>query len=392
MANLRGLKYVSWGDNTGYAIAAKGYLRALANIGTSLSWFPMVPSKTGYEVFEGETWTLSPDLAYLYRRSIDYDTVLVHTVPEYFPDWVDREKAAGKRVFGYTVWELERLPDHWPAILNRLDGVIVPCHWNVQVFRASGVTVPIHVVPHLSQFEGISASAADRSAIRNRTGVAADRFMFYTIGFWSNRKAPYLAIEAFLRAFSADDAVALVVKTGNSDIAQLTRDWRSGFRRRHPKPDWSVSRLRAGFPRAPLVKVISDETLSDGEMLALHERGDCFVSLTRTEGWGLGAFEAARLGKPVVMTGYGGQLDYLDPELSWLVPYSMVQVKEPAWPGNYRPNDRWAEPSIGDAAGMLRSVFEDREKARNKAKRQADRIADRFGQEATVATLLKALS
>ena len=32
----------------------------------------------------------------------------------------------------------------------------------------------------------------------------------------------------------------------------------------------------------------------------------------RAEGWGLGAFEAAQLGKPVIMTGYGGQRDFLD--------------------------------------------------------------------------------
>ena len=41
-------------------------------------------------------------------------------------------------------------------------------------------------------------------------------------------------------------------------------------------------------------------------------------------GGGWGAFEAARLGKPVIMTGYGGQLDYLDAELSHLVDYTLV--------------------------------------------------------------------
>ena len=74
--------------------------------------------------------------------------------------------------------------------------------------------------------------------------------------------------------------------------------------------------------------MIADEGLSDGEMLALHERGDCFVSLARTEGWGLGTFDAARLGKPVVTTDYGGQLDFLDPALAWLAPHSMVPVHE----------------------------------------------------------------
>src|SRR5690606_37410272 len=169
-----------------------------------------------------------------------------------------------------------------------------------------------HLVPHLSQFEQLPPPQPhQRAALLERLEpLAADpaRFMFYTIGFWSHRKAPYLAVEAYLRAFTADDPVLMVVKTCAKDITRTHRHWRNGFRRRHPSPKDSIAGLVRRFQNPPPLVVITDETLSDGEMQALHERGDCFVSLTRTEGWGLGAFEAARLGKPVVMTAYGGQL------------------------------------------------------------------------------------
>ena len=127
-------------------------------------------------------------------------------------------------------------------------------------------------------------------------------------------------------------------------------------------------------------------------MFALHEMGDCYISLARTEGWGLGAFEAARLGKPVVMTGYGGQLDYLSPDLSWMVDYEMVSVYEPGRPANLKPGVLWAAPSVSHAATQLREVYDNQLAATAQAQQLAGRIAVDFSREATVNSLLAALS
>ena len=392
---MKGLKYISWGDTTGYAVAAKAYVNALVDAGVNLTWAPMMPGAGLYEFQDVTSWpsaTLSP----VCNRPIEYDRVVIHTVPEYYPEWIARERQPGRRIFGYTVWELETLPSRWPAILNQLDGLMVPCHWNADVFRRSGVHVPIHVVPHLSQFLHASAPTdADRSALRRRLGrhAASDqRFVFYTIGFWTNRKAPYLSLEAYLQAFSADDPVLMIVKTCAKDITRWHRHWRNGFRRRHPSPLASVRKILRQYPgRAPVV-VITDEDLSDGEMLALHEMGDCFTSLTRTEGWGLGAFEAARLGKPVIMTGYGGQLDYLAPDVAYLVDYQLVPVHEPIWAASYKPSDLWAEPSVATAATLMRDVFDDQSSARARGDRLASRIAHEFSESSIVELMMKALA
>ncbi len=392
---MRTLKYISWCDTTGYAIAAKSYVRALVDVGVDLTWSPLLTGQGDDEVYVATSFPC-PTLGPVCNRDIDYDTVLIHTIPEHYPEWIERERRPGRRILGYTVWELELLPKHWPAILNQLDGVIVPCRSNVEVFRNSGVTVPIHVVPHLSQFENMGpVTDADRTSIHARMGkFAADheRFIFLHVGFWSNRKAPYLAVEAYLRAFDASDRVLMVVKTSSKDITSWHRHWRNGFRLRHPSSQQSVKALLSCHPgRAPVV-VIADDFLSDPQMLALYEMGDCFVSLTRTEGWGLGAFEAARLGTPVVMTGYGGQLDYLAPDLSWLVDYEMVPVYEPIWSANYKPGDRWASPSVSHAATQLREIYDNQMAARSRAQHLADRIAVNFSTKATITSLLAALS
>ncbi|WP_282344553.1 MULTISPECIES: hypothetical protein [Pseudomonas] len=390
---MRGLKYISWGDTTGYAVAAKAYVRALVDAGVELTWAPMLPGADRYQLQPVTDWP-ETKLNGVCNRPIDYDTVLIHTVPEYFPALIEQERQAGRRILGYTVWELENLPTHWPEILNQLDAVLVPCQWNVEVFRRAGVNVPIHVVPHLPQFEGLAEAApAARAALRAR--LPRDdrkRFVFYTVGYWSNRKAPYLALEAYWKAFDASDPVLMIVKTSRNDITQWHRHWRNGFRLRHPSPARSVARLARRFANPARVAVIADESLGDEEMLALHEMGDCFVSLTRTEGWGLGAFDAARQGKPVVITGYGGQLDYLDPTLSALIDYTLVPVHEPTWSASYKPSDLWADPSVEQAARQLRTIFDAPVAARQRAAQQAARIARDFSPDAVIAALLEALA
>lgn len=391
---MKGLKYISWADTTGYAIAAKSYVKALIDADVNLTWTPMLPGKDLYETQTVTTWPCTK-LSSVCNRPLDYDTVLVHTVPEYYSEWIDREKPKGCRIFGYTVWELEQLPSPWLEILNRLDGVIVPSRWNLEVFRRSGVTVPIHVVAHLSQFEDMPAATdADRLALKARVCRKVDwqdRFIFYTIGFWSNRKAPYLALEAYWKAFTDRDRVLMIVKTNTQDITRWHRHWRHVFRLRHPSPAMAIAELAARFSRPAPMTLIADESLTDSEMLALHETGGCFVSLARAEGWGLGAFEAARMGRPVVMTGYGGQLDFLDPELARLVDYTMVPVHEPTWSASYKVTDRWAEPSVDHAARHMREVFEDQQSAREQARLLSDRIKREFSREAVLQSLLKAL-
>lgn len=391
---MHGLKYVSWGDHTGYAIAAKSYLRALMRAEVPLTWAPMMPGPAGYELHPGRDWPCA-ELAVVCNRPVEYDTVLIHTVPEYYPAWIRSERQTGRRVFGYTVWELESLPGHWPPILNELDAVLVPCRWNVEVFRRSGVTVPIHVVPHLSQFEAMPApSDAARAALRTRLGAKGrwqDRFVFYTIGYWSNRKAPDLALRAYWQAFTADDPVTMVVKTSTGDITRWRRHWRNGFRRRHPSPEITAARMARQLRRPAPWIVVADERLDDAEVLALHEIGDCYVSLARAEGWGLGTFEAARLGKPVVSTLYGGQRDYLRSGHCWTVGHEMVPVYEPTWSDSYKPGDRWAEPSLAEAAAALRSIYDNPMSASERGRALGEAVRREFSPAQTLQALVDAL-
>ena len=99
---------------------------------------------------------------------------------------------------------------------------------------------------------------------------------------------------------------------------------------------------------------------------ALHERGNCFVSLCRSEGWGLGAFDAAASGNPVVTTGFGGHLDYLA-GTDYLVRFDLVPVDDPAGYPSYAPDQHWAEPDLDHGAELLRHVMAHRDEAAARA-------------------------
>ena len=85
-------------EASGYGVAARRYLRGLRKTSISLTWTPMVPGRgwgMGYEPFAGKEIG-APELDSICNQEVEYDTVLVHTVPEYYPFW--KKKEPGKRI------------------------------------------------------------------------------------------------------------------------------------------------------------------------------------------------------------------------------------------------------------------------------------------------------
>ena len=136
-------------------------------------------------------------------------------------------------------------------------------------------------------------------------------------------------------------------------------------------PDQHGRLLDAAGER-PDVQVI-DRKLPAAEMAALMEAADCYVSLHRSEGFGLTIAEAMLRGKPVVATNYGGPRDFLTAENSFPVDYRLV----PIGPGNdpYPAEGRWADPDLGQAAAWMRFVRDQADEAARRAARGREDVA-----------------
>ena len=370
---MNGLRYVSLYEPSGYGESARRYLLGLASLGVPITWTPMVRGPEwglGYQPFFG-TSVGDPELDRFCNRRIDYDAVLLHLVPEYFPHWARIER---KPKLSYTTWETERLPGPWPGLLHGAEMVMVPCQWNRQVFERCGVTAPVEVVPHCLPGELPPAAPIPTSG----------ELVFYSVNVWSDRKALDLTLRAYGKAFRRGENVRLVLKTSPRHIS-----YRVPFTGWSPLPArLCIAAERALRPRPPLT-VLTD-FVPGAEMDRLHASSHCYVSLCRSEGWGMGAFDAAAAGRPVIMTGFGGQLDFLPEELAYLVNYRLVDVR-PRLTDRWGHGHHWAEPDVEHAAALMRHVYENRGEAREKGLQLSEFVRERFSADAICRRMIRCI-
>lgn len=263
------------------------------------------------------------------------DVAVLHAVPATWK--VIAERRPARRLIGHVVWEADELPRRWIAAMDGVDEFWVPTEWNRQAL-SSAFDKPVHVVPHI--LESVPSEPPP-------IGIPADQRVVAIVSAWDWRKRPDRTLHAALRAFEGRDDVTIVVKTGPRTLA-----WRGA----EASPFEQITRLTARFPRGP--HVIADwSNWTDAQMLGLLERADCVFSLTAVEGWGLGPFDAAGVGTPVVITGYGGQLEWMGADHPGLVPYRMVPNDHPD-KELFEPGVRWAEPDIDAGIDLLRGVID----------------------------------
>jgi glycosyltransferase involved in cell wall biosynthesis len=397
-----GIKVISCLDNTGYGQAGLAYVRALVDAGVPVLWAPLVNTPIGYGLAalddaaaaslaipilaSAATEPGLADLPLLVRAThepIAYDTVITHIMPHYWAELFE----PGKRNVGMTVWETDALRPEWPAQLNRMERILVPCELNRATFVADGVTRPVHVVPHIRRHYWHAVRPREIAQFRQRHRIPDDHYVFYSINVWSHRKNFAGLVEAYCRAFDAQDKVTLVLKTGPKGMGPAP------LHEMLPVPRM-VAALVAAHGRgagAPRIVTIADSDLPARELDLIHYAGDCFVSLPFGEGWGLGAFDAMTLARPVVMTGWGGHVDYLGADWPGLVDYRLATVTPSPLQEEFEPPQRWAIPDLDDAARRMRWAFEARAESVAASSRVRDELVARYAEPMVARTLIEAL-
>ncbi len=176
-------------------------------------------------------------------------------------------------------------------------------------------------------------------------GLPERPYLLYMFDYFSvfERKNPVGLVEAFTAAFPDGQGPALVIKSVNGGRFRSERE-----------------QLLSACRGRSDIHLIEDYLDADVvESLITHCAA--YVSLHRAEGLGLTMSEAMSAGRPVIATGYSGNLDFMDSQNSLLVGYKLVQIPASARP--YGPPTRWAEPDLAEAARHLRWVFENPDEA-----------------------------
>ena len=243
----------------------------------------------------------------------------------------------GQHVIGLWWWEVPAIPERWLRAFDLVDEVWAGSRFVADVFSAVAPVPVVHVPMPVP--EPVS-SHKDRLHL----GLPADAFLFgfaYDYASVAARKNPLGLIEAFGRAFPASDdsGVGLVLKTLGGEL----------------RADEHAPVLAAAAAH-PGVHVI-DEHLTVADKNALIGALDCYVSLHRSEGFGLTIAEAMLLGVPVIASDYGGSRDLATPFNALLVDTRPVLIGPGSDP--YPATGEWAEPDLDHAAAQMRAAHVD---------------------------------
>lgn len=252
----------------------------------------------------------------------------------------------GRYTIGFWWWEVLAFPDEWLASFDLLDEV-----WVASQHVADALT-PVSSVPVTKVTLPVSAPAVIARS-RFELGLPEGFLFMFLFDHHSifERKNPLAAIDAFKRAFPPGSGAKLAIKSINHEYHLDAHE-----------------RLLLAAAEHPDVQVI-DRYVSASDKNAMIASADCYVSLHRSEGFGLTPAEALCMAKPVIATRYGGNLDFMTDRNSWLVDYELVPIGAGQDP--YPAAGEWADPDVEQAARYMREIHEHPAAALERARRGA---------------------
>ena len=328
---------------SGLRTSALSIVQSLASVGwgTSLRNLPV-------ELFQNE-FTTMPELG-----TEKYDITIIHLQPEpYFNQAYSRsgllERNPKTYRIGYWYWELDEIPDDWIDQISLCNEI-----WTATSFVANALKkkfdIPVHTL--MPGLKTLNFEKRDRSYFGIPNNKFVFLFMFHMTSIME-RKNPSALIEAFKIAAAENENAMLVIKTSFGSSNKKNLEYLSSLA--------DIDNIK-----------IIDEIYDQNDTTAIMECCDCYVSLHRSEGYGLTIAEAMLLGKPVIVTGYSGNMDFTTEDNCFIVECKIVPIEFDIPP--YSKGMQWAEPSVRHAAQRMAEVLNDRAAAKSKGERGKEDI------------------
>jgi glycosyltransferase involved in cell wall biosynthesis len=282
----------------------------------------------------------------------------------------------------------------WIEGINRMDLTLVSSEHAKRVFENSvfeeknnqtGQLVrqikaekPIEVL-----FEGVNTNIYQlvnffESEIGDVLDDVKEDFAFLFVGHWlqgdlgQDRKDIGMLIKTFLETFKNKKIrPALILKTSSATPSVMDREG-------------VLDKIRAIEESVegdlPSIYLLHGE-LSDEEMNELynHPKVKAHVSFTKGEGYGRPLLEASISQKPVIAPNWSGHIDFLDSELSILLPGQVTQIHPSAVVKDMLiPESGWFTVDYKKASEILEDVYKNSKKYVDGAKKQSYRSRTEF--------------
>ncbi len=274
------LDYACFLNQSGYSQAAQNYLMALHKTGEcdiKVTIFGDKPSKPAvsdknYEFFMS-----------MVKKEEDPERILIyHCIPN-----IQRRIKKPHRSIGFATFETFQPPESWVDVLNTNDAIIVPSQFNYKIFSHMPIRKPLYYIPHC-----IDTNIYNKKVVPMYDN---DRYTFLFMGIWRERKGYEQLFEAWLREFTEEDNVQLVVKTDRPKKAEQYLNQ-------------IMQQLGINKGNAPII--FENKVFDEIDLPNFIKSADCLVAPTMGEGFGYPGLQCMALGVPVIITDHSGCQDY----------------------------------------------------------------------------------
>ena len=360
---MKKIAYISvYRDGTGYGNAACAMIDSIAKAGYNVK--PVWITLNGHPNINNEKISSLED-----SDLDDVDVVIQQCLPSMFV------RIEGVKNIGYFFWETDRfIGSGWQNGCNIMDEIWVNTEEQKQACETSGVSIPIKIIDQpknieLNHFAGFNFE---------KYGVA-DKFRFYSISDFSNKKNVNGLVHSFLSEFSANDNVCLVLKTYISKLA--VEQSKEEIKKVISQIKTQIGKRPETYPSILLIP----KMLSDYELQGLENDSHCFVSMSRGEGDSFPVAQAYLKGKPVVAPNISGikknslLKDLLITDLNYKKVFGMQNDSSGFY---YMWDENWIDPSTTQMCEKMRYVYENYNEALDIAQINKKYIIDSFSIDA----------
>ena len=205
-----------------------------------------------------------------------------------------------------------------------------------------------------------------------------EKFAYLFVGHWmagdmgEDRKNVSLLVKAFYETFkNKTNAPALILKTSQVGSSYIDRE---EILKKIKKIKQTVN-----SNNLPNIYLLHGD-FSDEEMNEIynHSKVKALISLTKGEGYGRPLLEFSLIKKPLICSGWSGQIDFLNPQFTNLIGGRLEKVHPSTQNQFLIPESMWFSPEHSQIGFYLKDVFENYKNYTEKAKRQAFKSKNEF--------------
>ena len=199
-----------------------------------------------------------------------------------------------------SMFETTKLPSFWVKTINdNFDIVVVPDNFLVNVYKESGINIPIFVLPiglYLDEFK------------TNTKKTYSEKFVFGCLSRFQSRKNQIMLLEAFAREFSNNSNVILKL---------------------HGRFENQDKEIISYIKKNNLKNVeITSGNLSWDEYINLMCSIDCYINISKGEGYSITPRESLAAGIPTIITNNTAQINLVNSQYYYSIDCPIIELAD----------------------------------------------------------------